>query len=513
MMRHPLLSMATFLLAGLVLTAVVTLAILDDLRRRTALESARAYVASLEAVRDYYTQIVVPRAAEAGAAVRHDYAVTPRSIPLPATLSIEIGNRLDRIEGPAHTRFYSRYPYPWRTDGGPRDDFERRALDQLETPGTQPYSEVSGGFSGGTLRYAAPVVMRAGCLGCHNTDPASPRQDWRAGDVRGVQAVTIALPPLLPTPKALIAAGPQPILLAVLIVGALLFLALMLFALLRRLKRAMDLAIGRAEQLEQARLLAETASAAKSRLMANVSHELRTPLNAIIGFSELIAHETFGPVGNERYRTYAGDIRGSGERLLGIVSNMVDFAEIDSGRIELVDADIDLEAEFERARSLMAPLADTHVVQVSLLVPPQMPKLRADRRALRNILANLLTNAVKHGGEGTHAWLVASMAGDRPRIEVRDNGVGIAPADLERVQQPFERSADPSYASVEGIGLGLPIVRELAALHGAIVQIASAPGQGTTVSVTFPADRAVRRRRDEPGAGGAEIVTPFAALR
>lgn len=510
-MRHPLLSVAGFLLLGLALSLVITLTVLDDLRRRTALESARAYVATLEAVRDYYTQNIVPRAREAGAQVRHDYAHVPAAIPLPATLSIEMGQMLDALDGPAHSRFYSRDPYPWRTDGGPRDAFEARALDRLVTADSPPWSEVTGGFSGGMLRYAAPVVMRAGCVGCHNSDPDSPRRDWRAGDVRGVQAVSIALPPLLPGLPALLKAGPRPILLATSVLAMLLVLALLLFALLRRLKRTMDVALARAEQLNVARQMAESGSAAKSRLMANVSHELRTPLNAIIGFSEMIAHETFGPVGNERYRTYAADIRGSGERLLGIVSNMVDFAEIETGRIDLNDADIDLEAEFGRARSLVTALAESHGVQISLLVPPHMPKLRADRRALRNILTNLLTNAVKHSGAGAHAWLVAVMAGERPRIEVRDDGTGIAPADLDRVQQPFERAGDPAYAAVEGIGLGLPIVHELAALHGATVQIASAPGQGTTVAITFPAARAAPRRRDDPG--GDDTVTPFAGLR
>ncbi|MDF1736813.1 MAG: ATP-binding protein [Minwuia sp.] len=495
MAAHPLASAALFLVTGVILTGILTWQVLDNLRTRTAVETARSYAASLGIVREYYTNEVVPKAREAGATVRHDYRDVPGAIPMPATVSIELGQLIDRAGSPARMRFYSAWPYPYREDGGPRDTFEQQAVDTFQTSESQPIIEVNGTLTGGALRYAEPVVMRAGCASCHNDDPLSPKRDWVAGDVGGVQAVTVALPSLLPgfgsgairpdLATSLTVAG---------LIGGLIGVTVLLFVLLRRLNRSLQLAASRNAKLTVAREAAEQANAGKNRIMSNISHELRTPLNAIIGFSEMISREALGSVGNPRYRDYATDIRDSGERLLSIIENMVSFAEIDSGQVSLTDAEIELSAELERVRSMMAPLSTEHPHPISIMIPPAFPALRMDRRALRNILANLLANAVQYSGKGAEIWLIASHHADGVTIEVRDNGVGIPPGDLKRIMQPFERAGDPSFANVEGIGLGLSIAQEMAALHGAGITLESTPQKGTVASLNVPRTRVVTDR-------------------
>lgn len=507
MTQHPVAAAMLILALGFVLAGALMLATLDNLRTRTALENARSYAVALGAFRDYYMQEIVPRAAAAGVEVRHDYRHIPGALPAPATLSIELGEVFDRTGRTAQSRFYSAYPYPWRENGGPQTVFEAQALARLTRADAKSYVEVDADLSGGVLRYAEPVVMRAGCVGCHNTHASSPKTDWKTGDVRGVQAVSITLPPLLPGFGNFLAAGAAPKFAVVAMTAGLILTSVLLFGLLQRLKRMIQLTAARNRQLDEAWRAAEAANAGKSRIMANVSHELRTPLNAIIGFSDMIARETLGAVGNERYRAYAVDIRGSGERLLGIIDNMVDFAEIDSGDLLLVDAVIDLSSECARVCRTLEPLSAEHGVAVAYDCAADLPALRADRRALRHMLVNLVTNAVKYAGAGARAHVTATVGAGELCIGVSDTGVGIAADDLQRILQPFERAADPAYANVDGIGLGLSIVRELAALHGGALAIRSEPGRGTHVTISFPAWRTV------PAAGSAPAETaPLAAL-
>jgi|GEM_PF-2811249 len=491
--RRPLASASMFLVTGVVLTGMLSWQVLDNLRTRTATETARTYAASLEMVRDYYTQEIVPRAKEAGAEVRHDYRNVPGAIPMPATVSIELGQWID-----PRMHFYSPWPYPYREDGGPRDDFERRAIAALQDFDSKPIVQVNAGLTGGVLRYAEPVVMRAGCVGCHNNDPLSPRQDWVTGEVGGVQAVSVTLPALLPGFGTGVVKPDMATTLTMigLLVG-LLGVTGLLFLLLRRLNRSLRAAARRNQSLSVAREAAENANASKTRIMSNISHELRTPLNAIIGFSEMISQEALGSVGNPRYRDYATDIRDSGERLLSIIENMVSFAEIDSGQVTLTDTEIDLALELERVRSMMAPLSSEHPHPISIVIPPVFPQLRMDRRALRSILANLLANAVQYSGKDAEIWVIASHHADGVTIEVRDNGVGIAPGDLKRIMQPFERAGDPSFANVEGIGLGLSIAQEMAALHGAGITLESTPLKGTVASLNVPKARVIAARQGD----------------
>ena len=492
MAARPLASASLFLITGVILTGMLSWHVLDNLRTQTAVETARAYSAALGLVRAYYTQEIVPKAREAGAEVRHDYHDVPGAIPMPATVSIELGQWMDRAGSPARMRFYSAWPYPYRADGGARDAFEQNAVDTLLEPDNPSIVEVTGGLLGGVLRYAEPVIMGEGCVACHNADPLSPRRDWVTGEVGGVQAVSIALPALLPGfgNSAIRPDLATSIVMIGLVIG-LIGVTVLLFVLLRRLNRSLQEAASRNALLTVAREAAEQANAGKSRIMANISHELRTPLNAIIGFSDMISREALGTVGNPRYRDYATDIHDSGERLLSIIENMVSFAEIDSNRVTLKDTEIELAAEMRRIGAMMIPLTNAFPHPVSVEIPALFPLIRMDRRALQSILVNLVANAVQYSGPGAEIRVIASRRGNGVTVEVRDNGVGIGPRDLKRIMQPFERVGDPSFANVEGIGLGLSIAQELAALHGASIMLNSTPGKGTVATLNVPAIRVI----------------------
>jgi signal transduction histidine kinase len=254
-------------------------------------------------------------------------------------------------------------------------------------------------------------------------------------------------------------------------------------------------ALKQAEQaLIAARDQAELANRAKSEFLANVSHELRTPLNAILGFSEIMLQEQLGPLGEPRYREFARDIYDSGAHLLAIINDILDLSRIEAGTFAIDDGVVGVDALFAAVQRLMQGRAAKGGLAITIDVPPGLPPVRADERALKQILLNLLSNAVKFtpaGGQVTlQAWLDADggMA-----LAVHDTGIGMAAADLPKALASFAQVDSSLTRKYEGIGLGLPISGALAELHGGSLELTSAPGAGTTVTVRLPADRVIAR--------------------
>ena len=245
------------------------------------------------------------------------------------------------------------------------------------------------------------------------------------------------------------------------------------------------------KRLVRAKEEAASASQAKSEFLARMSHDMRTPLNAIIGFSEIVAGEMFGTVGNEQYRQYAQDIHDSGVLLLNLINDILDLSKIEAGKFEVTEEPVDMGAIIAAAARPAGFQAEAANVRLAVDVASDLPPIVCDWRAVRQILDNLLSNAVKFTPAGGDVTLTADIDGNgRMVLVVADTGVGIAAGDIARVLEPFEQ-VDGAISSRphEGTGLGLHLSRRLAELHGGTLDIASAIGVGTSVTVNFPEDR------------------------
>ena len=241
-------------------------------------------------------------------------------------------------------------------------------------------------------------------------------------------------------------------------------------------------------ELRAAMEAAERANRAKSDFLAAMSHELRTPLNAIMGFSEVIENELLGPVGTAIYRDYARDIHSSGRHLLSLIGDLLDIAKIEAGRLELYEEHIVVGDLAGEVLSLMRKDADAKGVKLSERVAADLPLLYADRRATRQMLLNLLANAIKFTPPTGYVCLAARADRDSLQIEVQDNGVGVAPEDLPKILTPFGQAENARVAS-EGTGLGLPITKSLIEAHGGRMEIETARGRGMKVTLIFPNHR------------------------
>jgi signal transduction histidine kinase len=245
------------------------------------------------------------------------------------------------------------------------------------------------------------------------------------------------------------------------------------------------------DALIDARDAAVAADKAKTLFFSNMSHELRTPLNAIIGFSELLEHDVFAPKRVE----YARLIHNAGKHLLSLVNDLLDLARIEAGRFELKCEFVDIPALVAECRDTVAPQARARHLHIEIALAPALPFVDADPRALKQILLNLLTNAVKFSVPGgTIDVSVTLEQSGEMALAVRDTGIGIAAEDQKKVFERFGQVRHDVAGIEQGSGLGLPIVKGLAEAHGGRVAMASTLGSGTSVTVWLPAARCVANR-------------------
>lgn len=235
----------------------------------------------------------------------------------------------------------------------------------------------------------------------------------------------------------------------------------------------------------------EEASAAheiKSRFLAAVSHEMRTPLNAILGFSDILIGEYFGKLENDRQREYVQLIRQSGAHLLSVVNTMLDMSKIEAGRYELMLEDFDLADTLTECERMLSLQAQTKGLKLTSRLPKGLGEVTADGRALRQIVINLVGNAIKFTDAGGAVTIDAIRSGDEVTISISDTGIGIAPEKMALLGRPFAQVQNDLNRNYEGSGLGLSLVKGLTALHGGSFRIESRPGEGTVVMVTLPVD-------------------------
>ncbi len=245
------------------------------------------------------------------------------------------------------------------------------------------------------------------------------------------------------------------------------------------------------DELKNAKRAAETANAHKSDFLAKVSHEIRTPLNAIIGFSEMMSNERFGPIGNQRYIEYANDISRSGRHVLDIVNDLLDISKIEAGEMDLDFTAVRLNATVMEAISLLQPQANTQRVIVRTALSERVPDVVADTRSVKQILINIIANAIKFTPSGGQIVVSTSYEPNGcVMLRIRDTGIGMTREELEQAMKPFKQA--PSGAARqrgEGTGLGLPLTKAMTEANRATFSVSSTPNEGTLVEIAFPSQR------------------------
>lgn len=244
--------------------------------------------------------------------------------------------------------------------------------------------------------------------------------------------------------------------------------------------------------LLQAKQMAESANRAKSEFLANMSHELRTPLNAIIGLSEVISQENYVANKKDRYGEYVAAINNSGNHLLSLINDILDLSKIDAGQEELQEEPLNVIPIVHSVSQLVQRNSGEDTKKIELSIPDGLPLLHADERRLKQILVNLLSNAMKFTNEEGKVMLKVRCNSDSGHVfQIIDNGIGIASGDLPKALSQFGQVEDSLSRSHQGTGLGLPLAKSLVEMHGGVLDLKSQPGVGTTVTVSLPKERIV----------------------
>lgn len=271
---------------------------------------------------------------------------------------------------------------------------------------------------------------------------------------------------------------------------------------IRRLDQSKKELRAMTERLALASVEAQSADTMKSQFLANMSHELRTPLNAIIGFSDVMATERLGPLGSKKYLEYARDILDSGEHLLAIINDILDLSKIEAGAFEIEIEPVDVSAITRRLQREFAPIAAKHKVRLHFSSGSGQPRARGSERLLRQVLTNLISNAIKFSRAGGSVDLGITRHGsDHLLIRVADQGIGMTEQEIRVALQPFRQVDGTLNRRHEGTGLGLPLAKSMVQLMQGQMVIRSSPGHGTSIDLYLP----IEAGHADAGAAGTAV--------
>ncbi|WP_242007046.1 ATP-binding protein [Candidatus Nitrotoga sp. AM1P] len=469
--KHTILVLSLIFCSGTLLALWYLSHATTTLMQSAALQGITMHAESLMELRNLYTSEVVDRLGDHNIEVTHDYLDKPGAIPLPATFSMELGRRISLLGSGMVVRLYSNYPFPWRKDGGARDDFEQQALAALQANPQQPYYRFEDFQGRASLRYATADVMHAECISCHNARPDSPKHDWKVGDVRGVLEIVRPLDRVVAQSRADLRD-------VFILFGTLLALGLGGLALvITRLRRVSvdleDQVVHRTTQLAAANQELEAFS-------YSVSHDLRAPLRSIDGFSRALLDDYSAHL-DETGKDYLQRVRAATQRMGQLIDDMLKLSRVTRSEMNFETVNLSILAQTV-ADELQQAQPERHV---EFVCTPGMT-VRGDAHLLKVALENLLGNAWKFTSkrEQAHIEIGVTHQVEASVYFVRDNGAGFDMAYVSKLFSAFQRLH--AMTEFPGTGIGLATVQRIIHRHGGRVWAEGEPGKGSTFYFTLP---------------------------
>ncbi|HEX4990499.1 MAG TPA: ATP-binding protein [Candidatus Binatia bacterium] len=453
----------------------------SNLIQSSALQAASMHAASLKEVRKLYTSEVTDRVEGHGIQITHDYATKEGAIPLPATFSMELGKRISEQSTGMQARLYSDFPFPWRKDGGPRDDFEREAIHQLRQFPDQPFYRFEDFQGRPSLRYAVADRMEAGCVSCHNSHPDSPKKNWKLGDVRGVLEITRPLDSIIAQTHA----GLRETFALMAIIGTLGLIGLAKLRQSQAAAREREISDQERSAVMQAELARVSRLTTMGQMAASIAHEINQPLAGVVNNANAgLRWLTNRPPNIDEVRAALRRIVNDGERGSGIIESIrAMLKKDDRKRVKL-----DLNELIRDVMRLSKGQFQRHGVSIRSELADNLPTVSADRVQLQQVILNLLMNAAEATASNSNQERLVCVRSEKHdsdwvRISVEDSGTGIKPEDEKRIFEAFFTT------KTDGMGMGLSICRSIVQSHGGRITAARAMSRGSVFQVTLPGGR------------------------